>query len=178
MTVLSKVISTATDRMGRIIVKILRFGRDDVQTAVQVSPFGDDSNPTKDMVAVYAPTSEMGKQVIIGYLNVKSLAEVGGKRLFSTDANGNKKAVIYLRSGGDIEINGDKDNMVRFSELEKSFNQLRDDFNKVVTAFNVHVHASAAPGPPVPPTPVPNSVPAIPSTATVAAAKIDNVKTN
>jgi hypothetical protein len=130
------------------------------------------------MVAVYAPTSEMGKTVIIGYLNIDAIAEVGGNRIYSTDADGVVQSVIYLRANGDAEINGTEDNMVRFTKLKEAFDTLKSDHNKLVTAFNTHLHPTAAVGPPSPPTPIPNSIPAIPSTADISGAKIDNVKTN
>lgn len=178
MNNLVKVLSTETGQLGRRIVKFLRYGNSDVQTSISAQPFGVDANPVKDMIAVYAPTSEMGKTVIIGYLNPDAVAEIGALRIYSTDTNGAVKAVIYLRANGDAEINGAEDNMVRYSKLETAFNDLKSDFNKLVTAFNAHLHPTAAVGPPSPPTPVPNSIPAIPSSADITGAKIDNVKTN
>ena len=177
MNALVKILSTETGNLGRRVVKFLRYGLEDVQTSISAQPFGVDSNPVKNMIAVYAPTSEMGKTIIIGYLNPDAIAEIGGHRMYSTDDSGDVQAEIYLRANGDAEINGDSDNMVRFSELKTAFDALRSDHNSLVTAFNAHMHATAGTGPPVPPTPG-AGIPAQPSTADISGAKIDNVKTN
>jgi hypothetical protein len=177
MNTLVKILSTETGNLGRRIAKFIRYGSDDVQTSISAQPFGTDANPVKDMVAVYAPTSEMGKTVIIGYLNPNAIAEIGGHRIYSTDANGAEKSIIYLRANGDAEINGADDNMVRFTKLKEAFDALKSDHNDLVTAFNTHMHPTAATGLPSPPTPG-AGIPAQASTADISGAKIDNVKTN
>lgn len=177
MNSLVSLLSTETGKLGKLIAKFRRFGRDDVQTSMIAAPYGDDSNPIKDMVAVYSPTSEIGKTVLLGFLNPKSLAEVGGKRLYSTNAQGEVQALIYWRADGSLEINGSGDNMVRYSELKKAFDELKADHNKLVSAFNTHMHPTAATGPPSPPTPG-AGIPAQASAADISGAKIANVKTN
>jgi hypothetical protein len=177
MNALVKILSTESGPLGRLIVKFLRYGSNDVQTSISAQPFGTDSNPVKDMIAVYAPTSEMGKTVIIGYLNPDAIAEVGGHRIYSTDESGAVQGTIYLRANGDAEINGDTDNMVRFTKLKEAFDKLKSDHNSLVTAFNTHLHPTASVGPPSPPTPG-AGIPAQPSSADISGAKIDNVKTN
>jgi hypothetical protein len=177
MNTLVKILSTETGQLGRRVVKFLRYGNADVQTSIAAQPFGTDANPVKDMIAVYAPTSEMGKTVIIGYLNKDAIAEVGGHRIYSTNENGVEQSIIYLRANGDAEINGTEDNMVRYTKLKEAFDELKGDFNSLVTAFNTHLHPTAAAGPPSPPTPG-AGIPAQTSTADISGAKIDNVKTN
>ena len=59
---LVKVISSEIDNTKRRIVKFLRYGKSDVQTSFEAMPFGIDSSPTKDMIAIYAPTGENGKR--------------------------------------------------------------------------------------------------------------------
>ena len=66
-----------------------------MQTSIEAMPYGVDSNPIKDMVAVYSETTGKGETVIIGYLNKNLKAEVGEFRTFSTDSNGGRK-VLYL----------------------------------------------------------------------------------
>lgn len=170
---LTRVISTQLDNLNRRLVKVLRFGRSDVQTPFQALPHGVDSNPVKDWLAVYSETTEKGKPVIIGYINPDQLAEVGGTRIYSTDSDGAVQFAIYLRADGTCEVGGDTDNMVRYSELETAFNTLRDDFNNFVNlTYNVHQHPTAATGPPSTPT-----VTGSQSNADITGAKIDEVKT-
>ena len=180
MPSLVKTLSTSLDKLKRLVVKFQRYGLNDIQTSNCAQPFGLDGNPVKDMVAVYSQTDEIGKTVIIGYFNPDSLAEIGGNRLYSTDDKGKLKGLIYMRSSGVAEINGDTDNMVRFSKLEAGFNELKSDINSLITAYNGHIHITTATVGPTPTpgviTPTPSS--GTPSVASIAAAKIDNVKTN
>lgn len=180
MLYLVTLISTEVDNLMRRIPKFLRLGNGDVQTAMQAGPYGIDSNPVKDMIAVYGATSEKGKTVIIGYINKNALAEVGGTRLFSTDESGAVQATAYLRSSGDMELNGDADNMVRFSKLEEGFNTLKGDVNTLITTYNSHIHITTATvGPsPTPGVISPTTSTGTPTQATIASAKIENVKTN
>ncbi|KKN54299.1 hypothetical protein LCGC14_0593540 [marine sediment metagenome] len=159
-----KIISTETNELTQRVAKFLRFGLKDVQTAIQTAPYGVDSNPIKDMVAIYGTTSDKGKPVIIGYINKNQLADIGETRIFSTDASGTLKTYIWLQNDGIMEVGGSVDNMVRFSDLETGFNQLKSDFN----AFLVHVHGAAG----TPPVPL-----ATPSTASIAGSKINEIKT-
>lgn len=169
-----KVISSEKDSLARRVIKFLRFGNSDVQTSIEAAPHGFDSVPFKDLVAVYGKTSSTGKTVIVGYLNKDRLADVGENRIFSTDAQGQLQTYIWLKNDGTMEIGGDTDNMVRFSELETAFNTLRDDFNSFVsTTYGTHTHVSATPGSPTA-VPVPLGTP---STADISGAKIDEIKT-
>jgi len=172
-----KIISTKADDIGRRLVKSLGWGKDDVQETKVASSFGDDSNPVENMVAVYSPTSDIGNPVIIGYINKNQIADIGEKRIFSTDSDGNVVFAIHLKNDGTAEIGGNSDFLVRFNELESGFNQIKSDLNDLVSAFNSHMHATAATGPPVPPTPIPSQIPATPSTASISGAKIEEIKT-
>lgn len=173
---LVKIISTAIDDAGRRLPKFLRYGKSDVQTSIQAAAWGVDAVPAKDAIAVYAETGVKGKTIILGYLNKNALAAIGENRLFSTDADGAVKFAIHLKNDGTCEIGGNADNMVRYSELETAFNQLKSEHDDLVNAFNTHMHATAAPGPPSSPTPG-SGIPAMPSTADITPAKIDEIKT-
>lgn len=173
---LVRIINTSVDNLGRRVAKFFRLGKI-VETATQAAPYGVDAQPIEDCIAVYAQSGIKGKTVIIGYINKNAIADVGEHRIFSTDADGAVQFYIHLKNDGTCDIGGDADNMVRFSELETAFNQLKDDHDTLVTAFNAHMHPTAATGAPSPPTPVPNQIPAVPSTADISGAKIDEIKT-
>ena len=161
-------------------IKIQRLGKSDIQTAYQANPAGIDSQAIANMKAIHAPTSEKGESVVIGYLNKELAAADGEIRVFSIDSNGALQAYLFARNDGNLEVNGDADNMVRFSELETAYNQLKDDFDALVQTFNTHIHtttatigSSATPGVISAPTTQGQT-----STGDIAPAKIDNVKTN
>lgn len=162
---------------GKILPKFLRMGKSDVRECKQSTPYGFESNPVKDTIAVYSETAVLGDDVIIGYIPKEALTEDGESRVFSTDENGNLKVYIHLKANGDIEFGGTAGNLTRYQELETAFNTLKQDFNNLVNAFNTHVHPTAATGPPSTPTPVPTVIPATPSTADITGAKIDEFKT-
>ena len=154
MIKLVKTISTSFDTFKKRIVKVMVMGKNDVQTCQQITPFGVDSNPTPNLVAVYAKTGEMGKTVIIGYLNKDLLAGIGETRLFSTDEVGVLKSYIWLKNDETIEIGGDGDFMVRYSALATAFNLLKTDLDTVRAALSLP-----------------------PSLADISGAKIDKIKT-
>ncbi len=126
---LVKVISTELDKAKKRIVKVLRFGKDDVQTSIEASPFGFDSNPVKDLIAVYSTTSEKGKTVIVGYLNKDLLAAVGESRMYSTNKSGELQTFIHLKNDGTIELAGSSDNAVRFTPLSSEMQSLAAAIN-------------------------------------------------
>lgn len=167
-----KVISTEIDNLKRRVVKFLRMGKFDVQTSIEVSPVGIDSNPVKDMVAIYAETGIKGKTFIIGYLNKNQLADIGELRLYSTDADGGEKFYTWLKNDGTMEIGGNTKNMVRFQELKDGFDELKGDFNTFITAYNSHTHTGNLGAPTTPP-----ASPGQPSTASIDDSKIDEIKT-
>lgn len=173
----TKVISSRLTGSKRLI-KFLGVGRNDVQEKPESMPYGIDSSPIKGMVAIMASTGEIGKDVIIGYINANQIADVGETRLFSTDADGVLKIAIHLKNDGTIEIGGDANNLVRFTELKSGFDQLKSDVNSLITAYNSHIHITTAT---VGATPVPGILsPTIstgtPTTASIDSSKIDELK--
>ena len=129
-----KILSSSINQ-GKRVLKFLRYGRQDVQTSVEVMPFGVDSNPVKDMVAIYSETAQNGKTVIIGYINKNQVAEIGGFRTYSTDSYGNVTGYTYLRSNGDMELLGNTNFAVKYNELANVFDELQSDINTLKNLF-------------------------------------------
>lgn len=172
---ITKVISTSFDDLQRRFIKVLRKGKSDVQTPIEASPFGIDSNPIKDMIAVYGQTEEKGKTVIIGYIDKNKLAASGETRLYSIDNNGNLKTYVWLKNDGTMEIGGNTKHMVRYEELQTAFNQLKQDLNTFITIFNSHTHTGVTIGVGSTST---TTTPGTTSSADISPAKIDNIKTS
>lgn len=178
MLVFFKFISSSLNSVGQVIIKHLGFGRSDVQESRQLAPYGVDSRPIKDVTGVRADTSEKGVSVILGYVNKSGIAEDGELRLYSTDSTGAEQSYAYLTKAGDLELNGNDDNAVRFSELEKGYNDLKADLNAFITAYNSHIHITTAT---VGPSTTPGVISATTSTAQTSTAsielsKVENVK--
>ena len=162
---LVKVISTQYDSFQKRMIKVLRFGKSDVQTPHEAAPYGVDSNPIKDMVAVFSETLEKGKPVIVGYLNKNQLAEPGEIRHFSTDSNGNLKFYTWLKSDGTMEIGGNVDNMVRHAKLDLALQQQVNLINTELAKISAAVAVAGG------------SYVVAPISLDISPAKIDEVKT-
>ena len=159
-------------RGTRRIVQVSLFKK--AREIPQALPYGVDSAPVREMVAVYANTADMGNSVIVGYVYKDAVAEVGSIRLYSDNG------YVYLRANGNLELLGDSKHMVRYEELETGFNSLKQSVTDLTTAFNSNLHTvvGAIPAaPPTVPTVTPPLAPAIPPTATITGAKINEIKT-
>ena len=169
--------SSSIENAFRIIKSFIR-SRIDVQTSNQCSPWGDDSHPLPNTDVVHSETANDETTVILGVIQKNQKTRPGEKRIFATDTDGNVVVDIWLKNDGTVEYDGTGDFLARFNELKSGFDQLKSDHNDLVNVFNAHKHATAATGPPVGPTPVPNQIPATTSTASIDNAKIDNFKTS
>jgi len=139
MNSLVKVISSSIDSLNRRLVKFFANGPDDVQESIQAAPFGIDSNPIKDMVAIQAQTSERGKDYVIGYLNKDMLAKPGETRLFSVNSSGELQAWVWLKNDGTIEILGSDDNLMKYAQSAATIKEIQDDISALKQAFSTWV---------------------------------------
>ena len=114
MITFSLVKSTLVEKLKRI-VKVSQYG---AKTALQAAPFGDDSHPVKDMVALYAKTGENGKRVILGYINKNQVTAEGEKRLYALKPDGSLSFYLHLKNNGTCELGGTTNNLVRYAKLD------------------------------------------------------------
>ena len=88
----------------------LDLGGDDVVTADNFQPTGEDSQPLPDDRAVTVPVRGSGRRAVVGYADVKnaSQSQAGEKRLYSRNAAGEITAVVWLHGDGSVTVaNGD-----------------------------------------------------------------------
>lgn len=147
---------------------------DDIQTIEYYDDGGCDYRPPDGAeVVVVDVTPSHRVAIAVDDLITPSVAK-GEKLIYSVGSDGAEKAgYIYLKNGGNVELNGLGDHAVRYAELEIAFNELKGDLNAVIAALNSHEHI----------TPAGNStgkappyVPLVDSTADVSGAKIDEVE--
>lgn len=174
MITLGKIISTELDNIKRRLVKIQLFGKSDIQTPKEGMPFGLDSNPTKDMIALYAESKEKGKAYIIGYLVKNQKAEVGETRLFATDAQGNEQGYAWLKKDGTLELLGNTNFAVKYNELKIELDALKKSHNDLLTEYKAHIHPTNISAIVVSPTVSTQ----IPNTSDFSKAKNAKIKTN
>lgn len=168
-----KIIETFVEG-GRRIVKALRYGRDDVQTSKQVTPYGFECNPVRDSIGLYTSTATRNRTYVMGYISESNETAPGECRVFSTDADGGVQIAFHYKADGTVEMGGDADNAVRYSKLESAFNELKSDVNDLVIKYNAHTHGVISLGAPTGPAAPLGS----PSAADITAAKIDELKTS
>jgi hypothetical protein len=143
-----KVAGTSFDTFKRLVVKAWN-GKSDVRTAIEASSYGIDSNPVKDMVAIYTKTELDGNEYIIGYLNKNRLAEIGETRLFSTDSTGTLKTFVWLKSDGTMQLGGTIHNAVRYTPLNTGLQNevalINAELVKIAAAINAIAPGSYTP---------------------------------
>ena len=151
------------DTAGDSIIATLKGSAEKGETAQVQGQTGIIGNPPKGAKGLRIRIGSL--DIIISSLNYQvALPENPGEtKVYSTDADGVEKGTAIFKDDGTIEINGDADNAVAFADLKSGFDTLKSDFN----AFLTHVHGASG-TPPVPP--------AIPSTASIDASKVDEVK--
>lgn len=184
IAMLAKVIANKLINAVRY-VKARGWGND-VRLVQQAAPFGIDSVPQKNMVAVYLPTGQKGDSVVVGYLNKNQLAAAGEFRTFSEDADGNVAFYIHQKADGTCEIGGTGDYLTRFDELKAGFDDLKSDFNDLVqkhnsllTEYKTHIHGGGT-GPggnTLVMTPTSTQTNAATSSASIDNAKIEEIET-
>lgn len=156
-------------------VKVRVLGKNDIRTATAILPPGIDSKNVKDSTAIIADTGNIDENIILGYTFQSDKTNEGETRIFATDNKGVEVFSIYLKNDGTVEFGGDSDNFVRFSNLQTGFNELKDKVNDFIVKYNSHTHPYL--NVTVPATTSVNTSQSTPTTATIAGAKIDEIKT-
>lgn len=134
-----KVISSDFNKIAQRVVKFLGLGKNDTQTAVQLSPPGVDAAPIKGMVAVYSRTTSKDGSVVVGYILKDQLAKPGEHRTYSTDKNGELKFYIWQKDDGTCELGGAADNLLRFSKTKDVIDEMQDDISALKQVFQTWV---------------------------------------
>lgn len=111
------------------LVKSQISGRDDIQETPQAVPFGIDSRPIKDIKAVYSPTENNAEPVLIGYFMEVAEAEAGELKTFSTNDSGEIQAFVFHKKDGNLELNGNLDNAVRYQKLDDAISVFKQSID-------------------------------------------------
>ena len=139
-----------------ILLQVEISGPDDVQTVELMTHAGDESSPPDGaQVVLLGAGSAWLIAIAADDLITPGIAE-GERRVYSQDA-GARKATIYWRTDGQLELNGTGDHAVRFAALETAFNQLKADFNAHGGHFS-------------------GEIPPVASTADISGAKVNTIE--
>lgn len=177
MTTITRTLQTLVQR-GRLFITVRKKGLSDTVEAANITPFGFESNPIKDMVAIYSDTETLGDSVILGYVNKNLAAQLGESRMFSTDADGNLKMFVWCKNDGKLQLGGTAHHLATFEDLKSGFDTLKSDLNDMKSKWNAFC-AAYVPGSPsvtgLPATLGSQTSPA--STASIDSSKIDRITT-
>lgn len=117
------------------LLSVQMTDKDDVQTVEHMIEAGEDTNPPADSRVVIISIGSAWKIAISCDDGIAPEVEEGEKKIYSSDA-GEIKAYIHLKKNGDVIINGDADNAVRFSKLKETIDELQQDVNNLKTVFS------------------------------------------
>jgi cob(I)alamin adenosyltransferase len=120
-------------------IKVLRFGKKDVQTSLPVLPFGIDSKPVKNLMGIHSTTSDIGETVLIGYIYQSEKTKEGETRVYCTDILGNEMFDILMKNDGTVEFNGNADNLVRFEALKTGLDNMVTALNAELTKIQTAI---------------------------------------
>ena len=154
---------------ARLLLQVQITDADDVQTVEYMSPPGEDSNPPDGSKVLIVDVGLAYKIAIAADDNIQPSMQEGEKKLYSI-SDGSIAAFINFLQGGTIEINGNNDFAVRFSELETGFNQMKTDFNNFINIFNTHTQVVSGGSAQAP------AIPGVQTSADISGAKVNEVK--
>jgi len=192
----------ASDKNGFRQFVVNCLGGNDQRKYFSISPFGIDSNPPVNTRALTADSSNKDVQFNLGVLNKIKIEDLqpGEPAIFSTSEDGetivsqivlrntgdieiNKdisgNATVLIKADGTIDLNGNADNIVGFTELKAGFDTLTSNLNNLITSYNAHTHITTATvgATPTPGIIAPTTNAGTPSTASIDASKKDNLLT-
>jgi hypothetical protein len=145
---------------NRILLQVEML-EDDIRTVELMPGSGEDYNPAIGSRVFVADAEESSQIGIETTDNLEPETDLGEKEIYSTDNPVTKKlARLKLNSAGEIELNGNADNIVRWSELNTALQTL-------VTAINAFFETKKDD---------PGSAGAL--TLDLSLAKVDEVKTS
>lgn len=121
---------------GFRIAKVEQYG---LKTVDICEGFGEDTYPLPESTAVMLETENNGNPVLIGYIFPDKKTALGEKRSFSLKEDGSISAYIWFRNNGNLEFNGNDDNLVKYAALKAKCDELENfittELTKIQTAI-------------------------------------------
>jgi hypothetical protein len=184
--IIGNIVDPTVIKDGLRHIKLRWLGRNALRDVIHAKEPGTDTNPhpnTKMLILKTLDPKEDVAAMCVDDRNTREDLKEGEKAFYSYDADGNPLFIVTIR-GNKTEIGTAPDGtppsnfVTKFNEMQAAFDELKADQNKLVDAFNQHVHPTAAVGSPSPPTPVPSVIPATPSQADMSDAKSEEILIN
>lgn len=156
------------------------LGNNDQRKYFSISPFGIDFNIPVDTRTLTTDSRNKDESYNLGVLNQVKVEDLepGECAIFSTNANGAElKSFIKLRNSGVLEINGDSDNIVRFSKLKEEYDKTKAVLDAILTTLQSPINEPGNGAPSAFQAAIISAV-GTKETGDISTSKVDNVKTN
>jgi hypothetical protein len=158
---------------GKAVDATIEGSGENTATAQVYGPHGIITRPAERTTGVRLRIGRRSIIVAVVNYGVDPPENPGETKVYSTDQAGTEQASHVLTNDGKHVFNNGEDWAVRFSELETAFNQLKDDYDSLVTTFNTHAHAGVSTGGG---TSGPPTATGAASTADISGAKVEEVQ--
>lgn len=105
---IARVIEFSRAALGSVKAGRVRFDAGtEVKVAPVYAPSGLDSAPLPNDYAATVSTPSTGGEVVVGFADsVEGVAQPGEARIYARDGSGGVVCSVYLKSNGDVVING------------------------------------------------------------------------
>ena len=156
-----------------VLLQVEVSDSDDIQTVELHRGAGVDFNPPDGSIVSLIRAGNAWQIAATTNDNVEPDGLDEGDYQIYASASGAKTARINCENAGDVVVNAGTDWAVQYTALKKAFDELKGDFNNLITLFDAHVHSGVTVGPGNTAVPL---VPGVSSTADMSGSKIDTIK--
>jgi hypothetical protein len=171
--VISSTIEKNRDGEGNVLMlKVEISDPDDLQEVELFRQPGIDARPNADASLLIDDLGDAWQVAMAADDNIEPSVDAGEIAIYASDGTA-KISQVYCKQDGTVEVGLTNFQFVALAELVKT------EINRVIAAFNLHTHATAALGPPTPPTvftppppPAPPFVGLVANTTTVASSNL------
>lgn len=117
-------------KQGITVVKVACYGKSDIHTLKNCTPYGIDTCPVDKSKGVMAKTENVADKILIGIVNKDNKALPGQIRLYEKDG-----FEVWLRNGK-IEIGGNENFAVKYNELKAELDKTNDLLTGIINILN------------------------------------------
>lgn len=159
----------AIEKVESELICTVSFGESDDITAIIYGAANKSEYPMiDDEVAVHRAGTQ--NTIVAVYRPAPDDLNIGEVVTYSRDGDGNVVASVKCHGDGRVTINGGGRSLATFKDLKAGVDQLINDLNDLITAYNSHVHITTAT---VGATPTPGVLSPIATSAKSSTASID-----
>ena len=165
---IGRAIISAWDNSGKTaLLQVTGLNGETITGVEFLSPYGFEARPSVGQAAIVFINGNRDQGIVLAVHDRESrpTIDVDESQFYSKYGG-----YVKCDKDGKVQIQGDSDNAVAYTDLKSAFDQLVADFNKLVNTYNFHTHPTA----PVGPVSTPSS-PGTETTADMSGSKVEEV---